>query len=362
MIVESRAPAWSGTTGWRVAESLLDFGSAEGPAEYQFHRIEGVVRMPDGRYVVADGGSSEVRFFDRSGRYVNYSGGTGDAPGEYRMISSIGIGPGDSLWVFDYGNRRFTVLSGSGQPQRTISVGGSLSAAGAVGRLPDGSFVVKEGWGRATDGSARTGLTRDPVVVAVVSPDGAVVDTLGLFPGREVFIRVEDARAVMSTPLFAHNTSTVIRDENVFVGVQEEMEIGLHSTDGQLRQIYRVADADLDLGAADVAARRREVLSSVPEDRRSRVAEDLDRLDVPDSRPAYGRLLVGADGSLWAAEQGRYPAIPRTWTVFDSTGMLLGNVDMPERFRLYQIGSDWVLGVGLDEYDVEHVQLYRLTK
>jgi hypothetical protein len=318
--------------------------------------------MPDGRYVVADGGANEVRFFDRSGQYLNSSGRAGDAPGEYRVISAIGMGPGDSLWVFDYGNRRFTVLSDEGEPQRTVSLGGFLSAVGGVGRLPDGSFVVKEGWGRAASGNERSGLTRDPVAVATLSPDGASVDTLGMFPGREVFLSVENGRAVMSTPLFAHNTNAVISGENVLIGVQEEMEIGLHSTDGTLRQIYRVPNADLHLGAADVAARRQQVLSSVPEDRRSRVGEDLDRLDVPDSRPAYGRLLVGSDGSLWAAEQVRYPAIPRTWTVFDSTGRLLGNVDMPERFRLYQIGSDWVLGVGLDEYDVEHVQLYQLTK
>jgi hypothetical protein len=363
MIVESEAAEWAHSRGWRVADSpLLDIGSADGSPEYQFHRIEGVVRLPDGRIAVADGGSSEIRIYDDAGRFLNSTGGAGDAPGEYRMISAIGIGPGDSLWVFDYGNRRFTILSGDGTPQRTVSVGGFLSAAGAVGRLPDGSFVVKEGWGRPTGGNNRTGLMRDPVAVAIVSPDGASFDTLGMFPGREVFISIEDGRAVMSAPLFAHNTSAVIGGGEVFVGGQEDFEIGTYAAHGTLQQIFRVIGTDLELSASDIAARRQEVLSSVPEERRRQAAENLDRLDVPGTRPAYGRLLVGADGSLWAAEQVRYPAIPRTWTVFDADGRLLGDVVMPERFRLDQIGDDWVLGVGLDGLDVEHVQLYRLSK
>ncbi len=363
VIVESRTPEWPENGGWRVADvPLLAIGSADGPPEYQFHLIEGALRLEDGRVAVADGGSGKIRFFDETGHFLNASGGTGDAPGEYRMLSALGSGPGDSLWVFDYGNRRFTVLSRDGEPQRTVSLGGFLSAAGAVGRLPDGSFVVKEGWGRATDGVTRTGLTRDPVAVAVFAPDGSSSDTLGLFPGREVFVSNEDGRAVMNAPIFAHNTSATIRGDEVFVGIQETLEIGSYSRDGTLERLWRVQNADLQLSADDIATRKQEVLSTLPSERRAQARDQLDAMDVPSSRPAYGRLLVDADGSLWAAEQTRYPTTPRMWQVFSPDGRLLGAVVMPERFRLFQVGIDWVLGVGLDEVDVEYVQLYRLEK
>jgi hypothetical protein len=363
VIVASRAPEWSQGAGWRVADApFFEVGSVEGAPEYQFQRIEGAVRLEDGRVAVADGGSGEIRFFDQSGTFLNASGGQGDAPGEYRMISGLGSGPGDSLWVFDYGNRRFTVLTTEGEPHRTVSLGGFLSAAGAVGRLPNGAFVVKEGWGRAVRGATRTGLARDPVAVAVFAPDGSSPDTLGMFPGREVFISVEDGRAVMSAPLFAHNTSAAIRGDEVFVGIQENLEVGLYSIEGALVRLFRVPNAELSLSAADVAARKREVLSQQPVERRAEAGDQLDAMDVPNSRPAYGRLLVGADGSLWAAEQTRYPAIPTNWIVFGPDGHLLGEVAMPERFTLFQIGFDWVLGVGFDELDVEYVRLYRLEK
>jgi hypothetical protein len=35
---------------------------------------------------------------------------------------------------------------------------------------------------------------------------------------------------------------------------------------------------------------------------------------------------------------------------------------MPERFLVFAIGSDWVIGRWRDELDVEHVRLYELHK
>ena len=363
VVVESRGRAWVGDGAWRVAEEpLLEIGSAEGSPDFQFHRVEGALRLDDGRIVVADGGSSEIRVFDGSGQFRSKSGRQGDAPGEYRLISGLGCGPGDSLWVFDYGNRRFTVLSDDAEPIRTVSVGGTLSAVGAVGRLPDGSFVVKQGWGSPTDDKQRTGLTRDPIAVARYTADGSSVDTLGMFPGREVFVSVEDGRGVMSTPLFAHNTSAALLGDAVFVGDQQRMEVGLYSADGDLLKLFRVPDFDLRISASDIEDQKRQLLERQPPERRAEARNQLDGMDVPHARPAYGRLLVGSDGSLWAAEHVRYPTFPGIWTVFGYDGRLLGTVVMPDRFTVFQIGSDWVLGVGLDELDVEHVRLYRLEK
>ena len=50
------------------------------------------------------------------------------------------------------------------------------------------------------------------------------------------------------------------------------------------------------------------------------------------------------------------------WTVFDSQGVMLGVVQTPPAFLVYQIGADFVLGSWSDELDVEHVRLYELIK
>ena len=49
------------------------------------------------------------------------------------------------------------------------------------------------------------------------------------------------------------------------------------------------------------------------------------------------------------------------WAVFDSTGVLLGDVDLPVGLDPKHIGTDFILGVWHDAFDVEHVQLYDLV-
>ena len=166
-IVESTDPAWDGTAGWRVsAEPLREIGGPGAPARHEFQRIDGARRLPDGRIVVADGGTGTIRMFGADGSLLWSAGRAGDGPGEYRLIEDVGVGPGDSIWVFDFGLRRFTILTFDGEAVRTVPLGGELSAVGAVGRLPDGRFVVREFWSGAAGGGAirpRSRCSRRPV-------------------------------------------------------------------------------------------------------------------------------------------------------------------------------------------------------
>jgi hypothetical protein len=50
------------------------------------------------------------------------------------------------------------------------------------------------------------------------------------------------------------------------------------------------------------------------------------------------------------------------WTIYDPEGRVLARLIVPERFSPFDIGDDWVLGRELDEFDVEHVRLYRIAK
>lgn len=86
------------------------------------------------------------------------------------------------------------------------------------------------------------------------------------------------------------------------------------------------------------------------------------RMAVPEKRPAYSRLLGDQEGNLWVAEYARDARHVTSWAVFDTEGVLLGTVGMPDRLHVLEIGSDWVLGAWRDELDVEHVRLHELHK
>ena len=86
-IVESVSPRWSENSAWWIDEAplvdLLESGTGE---ERFFDRVRDVLRAADGRLIVGDGASSEVRMYDASGRFVRTLSGEGDGPGEFRYL------------------------------------------------------------------------------------------------------------------------------------------------------------------------------------------------------------------------------------------------------------------------------------
>ena len=72
-------------------------------------------------------------------------------------------------------------------------------------------------------------------------------------------------------------------------------------------------------------------------------------------------MLVDAEGNVWT----RHFSIgdrQSEWTIFDPTGRWLGVLALPPGLNVKEIGSDYVLGVVVDDLDVEYVRLYALAK
>jgi hypothetical protein len=85
-------------------------------------------------------------------------------------------------------------------------------------------------------------------------------------------------------------------------------------------------------------------------------------MSAPAERPVHQGLLVDAEGNVWA-ERFTYPTgEQKMWTVYDSTGVVLGSAATPADFSIWQIGSRFVLGITTDEFGVETVLRYELLK
>ena len=77
----------------------LEFGELDGEDPYLFSRIESIVEDANGRIIVADLQSHEVRVFDPDGRFVFRFGGAGEGPGELTDPCCLAFGPDGLLWV-----------------------------------------------------------------------------------------------------------------------------------------------------------------------------------------------------------------------------------------------------------------------
>jgi len=82
----------------------------------------------------------------------------------------------------------------------------------------------------------------------------------------------------------------------------------------------------------------------------------------PERRVAYGDIAVDSEGCLWVGEYRFGSDPPTRFDVFDAGGRWLGEMQVPEGFEVFEIGTDYVLGVQRDELEVEHVRMYGLSR
>ena len=108
--------------------------------EHVPQRVPEIVRDSRGtHYLVFNGWSNkQVLRYDSAGRYLGRLGQYGQGPGEYRMTLRLLIGPGDSVFLFDWSSRA-QVFTPDGVYVRGIRTPGQLSVF-AVARDGSGSF------------------------------------------------------------------------------------------------------------------------------------------------------------------------------------------------------------------------------
>src|SRR5690606_20467602 len=70
-IVESMGASWEEGDAWRIAaQPALEIGMAEGPPDYLLDQVRGARRLADGRVVIANSGSGELRYYGADGTHL----------------------------------------------------------------------------------------------------------------------------------------------------------------------------------------------------------------------------------------------------------------------------------------------------
>ena len=113
---------------------------------YQFDEVSpgGVAGDAHNGLFVLDGAGRRVLGYDAAGEPTGVWGREGGEPGEMTAPSGLSVGPADSLWVVDRGNRRVTLFPRD--PEGTTSeISLTDESSGLGGELaigPDGVFGV----------------------------------------------------------------------------------------------------------------------------------------------------------------------------------------------------------------------------
>jgi hypothetical protein len=310
-IVESPRPLLAET--WRVdAEPLLRIGEAEGAAEYLLSSVRAATRLPDGRLVVADGGSLELRWYDAEGRFLQRAGGPGGGPGEFSDMARVWR-EGDGVTVCSARAARITRFDGAGALRGTQPLATEDVRPTALGALADGRLLATASRG----GFSGDGVQQDSLEVLLLTSAGG-------------------ARTA---------------------------EIMQYDGDGALRRIVRwhrlpePVDAALRDSVRELTRERGRATGNA-----AFYEETLRQMTFPEAAPVYTTLRAEDDGTLWVRRYTLATGAAPEWDVFSPQGEWLTTVRLPHGVTLLDAGPDWIAGVHRDGLEVERVVVHRLHR
>ena len=367
-IVFNTTPVWSDGVAWRVAESpSTDIGVVSGAPEYELYRPLGAVRLSDGRMVVANQGTQDLRYYDEDGRFLYAAGGRGGGPGEFFNIAWFGRVEDDSLVVHDRRSRRVSIFDPDGKYVRAIPFATGFPQI--EGRLNDGSYVARVVPVRLRGAPPLpTGRGQDSLFFMRFGADGQALDTLGVFlrrvrHGHSIDFMGRHIRGAIPIPF---GPSTVLRvvGERFFVGTSNSFQVSEFSAEGVLRRLVRKGHTPLAVQSIHhdrfLDSVRAQYATGGPEAKVH--VRLLEETPPPDSMPAFASFLVDRVGNLWVSDVQPPHDKSVRWNVFDNEGIWLGTVNGPDGYRVTDIGSDYMLGLWKDDLEVEHALLYELIK
>jgi hypothetical protein len=204
-------------------------------------------------------------------------------------------------------------------------------------------------------------------VFVTLTPAGDVQDTIVTVAGAERTVHVGGSGGQIQSimvfaPPFVKNTVYAVAGDVLAVATQESPEIRVYGADGTPRRIIRTGTPMAAVTAAHLEAWHQRQRESMPQEQREQAVTRPDWPDAGKVVPPFAAVEIDDAGNVWVADYDDRIRPPGAWSVHDPNGRLSARIRMPARFRPMHIGEDFVLGVKRDDFDVEHVRMYRLLK
>ena len=349
------------------AEPTVNIGASEGDEAYQLHRVFGARQLSDGRIVLVNQGSQQIRFYDGTGKFVGASGRAGQGPGEFSRAFLLWVLPGDTIWVGDYDPWQFLVFGPDGTWRRTVRPSPQYNnSPDVINVLDDGRSVLARSPFQSRDPNAFRLQHLTPVIHG---PDGTLIDTIGTYPNGRIGNLGSDPSGPWAAPLFESHLRVAASGSRVVIGHGSKAELTVHRAGDSLQaeRIVRWTTGDRTVTAAMIEAERKRLRDQYPDldpAMYRRLVEPLIREDRPaaDEFPAFAGIMLGRDGRIWARE---YPmpdrADTRSYLAFDADGRFVCRARMPAFSNLLEFGSDYLLAHARDSLGVERVLRFPIS-
>ena len=175
-IIENPRPPEGSRLPWRIGpEPTVSIGERAGEEPYMLYFPTSFFKFPDGRIVVANRGTEEVRVFDSLGTHLATWGGEGDGPAEFGALADVAPWPGDSILAWDFGDYGVSIFDADGNYGRSFFLQNGTDpprwGPRPVAALADGTIL-----------SIDDRVLGDSALVQVWDGEGGVLSSPGFLP------------------------------------------------------------------------------------------------------------------------------------------------------------------------------------
>lgn len=361
VLAENAGASLQNAARWSIDEEpLLDIGTLEGDTARELYRASAATRQEDGRIALVSEGT-EIRFFGPEGDHLGEVGRSGEGPGEFGFATELWPYRTDSLLVWDVRLQRVTVLDQQGAVGRVTDVEIPSFNPRMLGTFGDGSFLLR------SDLFVRPGeeIRTQRSLFFHHRRDGTVTDTVASYPNfRSVPLDLPGDRSMFGGVAFGPRTVATLGDAAFYVGTGRGYRIDVRAPDGSLRRVIRLDRSPEPVTEEDRSRWREQRLAGADgENERRDTRAILDQTPVAETFPPYDRMHADRTGHLWVRDYRKpWQEGPDRWLVFDPAGRLVATAQLPAFRFVFEIGRHYVIGLALDEMDVEHVRLHRLHR
>ena len=356
LVAQTQQPTWTVS-----ARPALRIGEVDAAQPYMFAQITGAVRLSDGRIVVADGASNQLRAYNARGQHIVTRGGTGGGPGEFQGLRALWLATNDTIIAYDSRNGRISFFDSQLQLARSEQ-GPPLPVA--VGRTADGSYIATQGLAPPDKREDFRGLIDFEGIVFRRAPGAAAYDSIirGAKAGQSFVQPVMNSFRQYPYP-YGRTAQIAVGRTRFYYGDTHSTQLRIYDARGQ-----RVGDMSLrgsgrELNRDDIERWIEYDASRRPsEAARTETREAMRQIPPPRRTPEFGVLRIDDANNLWVRRYGPPWNLSPDWDIYDANGRALAHARTPARFEPMHIGRDFVLGVSKDELEVERIELFTITR
>jgi len=342
-------------------EPLLVIGGKEATGSQLLHDVTSAKRLSDGGVAVAASGNYEIRRFDSKGRLVWQAGREGVGPGEFRSLWLLrGCSTDDTLIVHDLFLRRLTVFDGDGTLVDTQLLEFKGARPYTLSCSPS-SRIAMTSWGDLR--AVELGPFRWSVSVAYTDIGSRTVTVLrdGV-PGADR-VQYESSNGPRT---WGRNTIVGATHRGTWLGTGDSYELEFLNWRGDTLKKIRWGGPDLMVSEGHITSYRESRYPGFVQRYSSNPGPVFERWwkrereYLPQRFPAFSRIFVLLDGSLWV-ERYPFPGSADELWFFDVDGRWTQTLRLPPRTSVLDVGTTWVVVLATDDLGVQSVRAHTLV-